>query len=161
MDRRKMTSEQWYGRGEHFLVAADILKRVNNNLGYPIVVAEAFATECFLKCLSLLETGQYKEVHDLAKLLESTSAESRKKIADWWTAAEMPHGKPKALGLPPDVKVPGNFEEALAMSKDAFLSFRYVLDDVAGWWLSALQFDVRRRILELKPEWGANPPAPY
>jgi hypothetical protein len=49
------------------------------------------------------------------------------------------------------------FEEALDLSAQAFIKFRYNLTEHIGWHMRALGYLVRRQILKHRPEW--KPPA--
>ena len=60
----------------------------------------------------------------------------------------------------PGFALPSSLRKALEASKDASVLFRYSSDKITKWVLLNFALLVRRRILQLKPDWRESSPTP-
>lgn len=156
-----MTAEDWIARADQFWSAGALLAKqeyLGEQLFFPNVVCRAFAAEAYLKCLLALRGKSFPGDHNLRNLFRLLPPDDRAVIEDWWTAESLPGVLSRASFHPPGVTSPSSFKQALKRSALAFKEFRYVLGDTFHWSLAAFPEHVRRRILQVKPEWEACPP---
>ena len=184
----KPTADGIFKQAESYFQAAHVLfMHATQLIGFqpqlifPSTVCEAFSLELFLKCLMLVEGTQYKPGHDLEKLFDHLSVDSKAHIrahcerglAQIQQMMNMAHQQYQQTGKgmaepPPRI----DFEYALASSRRAFEAYRYVHEgksamEPGGNWLGKpILHSVRDRILILRPEWKnisftapASPPA--
>lgn len=135
--------------------------RAMHALAIPAVTLSAFASELFLKCLLCIETGTTRQGHNLRKLFDALSSQSRERlIALWdnyvlgrasqWDQAEHKLGRKVARDLP----------AALSAGHQAFELLRYRYEGAAPpdfqFYLDDLPHMLGCVILELKPEWKVS-----
>lgn len=113
----------------------------------------AFALESYLKCLRMLECGEYLEGHDLQLLFTDLPDALRKEIEERHLKYELKHPvfkKMQAAGIATDL------HSLLKVGKDSFQEFRYAYEELPKdtvWGLDVMMFIVKALILERKPEW--------
>jgi hypothetical protein len=130
------------------------------HLGIVYGVNGAFAVELYLKCLLEIESGQIPATHNLKDLFYQLSRDSRGKL-------KRDHDKRiqdnsmllsfrKRLGIKTDL------HSLLEDGQDIFKQFRYMFEGVPdrtkplGFALEPFGELVRKRILDLRPEWLAD-----
>ena len=160
----KEDEQYFFEQGEAFLLPTVLLYNADGgtiyDLGLPaFTVCEAFGTEAYLKSLIKLQTGDAAlRTHNLKKLFELLSPDAQAAIRKEW----MVRHAPGVLNVPPgnapdgtpyETKVVESFEEALDLSSQAFLKWRYDFHDHHAWYMRALGYLVRRQVLKLRPEW--------
>src|SRR5689334_20696657 len=111
MSGERMTAEKWFPRGLQFEEAAQHVEYFD--LHFPAICNRAFACECFLKCLAMIEVGLYVPAHALDRLFNGISAKSQRRLERWWTRRELPNGKLPGVGLPDELKplLPSNMAD--------------------------------------------------
>ena len=125
------------------------------------VVNSSFASELYLKCIILIETGKVPRGHHLRKLFHRLKDESKQVIENEWNAE---HAKKSAALDEIDRRsgspvTPRNLKVALAGEGNAFEKWRYAHEPgpLSGFWLGNLPAILRRHILTIRPE--LQPPA--
>lgn len=130
------------------------VKMGNPNI-LPLVVATnvSFATESYLKCLRMLEVGEYFEGHDLETLFDDLPEAVRREI-------ELRHAKCEKTQLiftkMHEAKLPTDLRSLLKIGRNSFQEFRYAYEEIpekAVWALDILMLIVKHLILEKRPDW--------
>ncbi len=123
-------------------------------LAEPVTVVGALTTELFLKCLLCIETGKMSRDHDLKKLFDMLSTETRIRIKNSWEIAAVRRSEEwdriEKLGL----KMPRDLPSALAKGSEAFNRIRYSYEgntEGVHWYLEDLPALLEKQILEMKP----------
>ena len=113
-------------------------------LGFGVLAA--FSVELFLKCLLVIEAGQYPETHNLKKLFAQLKPETRNELRKKHDA----NAERKAKF--------GTLEELLEQGQDAFERFRYSFEkgEETGFALNLLGEVVRQKIISLHPDWESD-----
>jgi hypothetical protein len=95
-------------------------------LASPAMVLAAFASELYLKCLLILETGRTPPTHHLKSLFRELTPQTRKKIEDGWNRV-LPIRQPlwDAMERTTGKKPPTAFDDALTEGSRAFTELRY------------------------------------
>jgi HEPN domain-containing protein len=121
---------------ENFMMASKLITQKASNdlftsdgieksigLKYVSNVNHAYAIEIYLKCLMIIEKGEFIEGHDLALLFNNLLPETQKSIIDNFNAnyKSLKRSK-KYFG----VFFETNFVEQLDEAKKAFIDFRYL-----------------------------------
>lgn len=138
---------------------------------FPSFVCEAFSLELFLKALILVEGSEYKPTHDLEKLFNQLSTESKTIIKSQTELrfAQMNVQRirvqqymEQTKGVPltqAETIQPLDFDSALHSSRAAFEAIRYIHETPTGdperinWTGQPILHATRERILALKPAW--------
>lgn len=164
MGRKLLDAETWFERASFFHLAALelLVTRHGNNkaLAYPAITLKAFATEAYFKSLiALEESARPADIHDLVILFGRLSSASRKSIRAQWDRETRPILLKARQNPPPGITVPTTLQKALEQSRHAFLEWRYhPKGEALGFSIGALPSFVRRRILELRPDWTPQAP---
>jgi len=146
---------------ESFQKAAQhIWDRADANREFDLIppggVMHAFAMELYLKCLICIETGKNPPYgHKLKDLFGALSMNSQMRIKKDY--AERTKTDPVFIALGKkfkDAKL--DFDSQLASGSNAFDELRYGFEEPpkVGWMLAHAQREIRRIILEKKPEWA-------
>lgn len=163
MQKRRMGAGEWFGMADQFSAAAHIIVQHSNSAGkhfiFPQVACRAFAAEAYLKCLLTLRSKHFPPDHNLRTLFRILPAEDRAIIEEWWNAETLPNVL-RAGQNPTTFPVPSTFEQCLKRSAEAFKEWRYNTKETRYWWLGGFPNNVRRRILDMKPDWVISPPGP-
>ena len=121
----------------------------------------AFASECYLKSLLVLEGTEPEFVHDLKILYNQVGPDSQKAIKRWWDRSSLPLLLRHTELNDPKFANPKSLGAALDASKDAFEDMRYGKPGKKhGYYLYTFPLCVRTRILQLRPAWVPKSPAP-
>jgi hypothetical protein len=123
-----------------------------------MVTNSAFASELYLKCLIIIETGQLmKDQHNLRKLFLKLREDTQKTIENHFDEemAKAPDISEEAKARLGGRIPPTTLREALVQGGDAFIKWRYIYEDTnlqffALFPLPKFLADV---ILARKPEW--------
>jgi hypothetical protein len=125
----------------------------------PFIVIIAFCAELYLKCLLMLETGNYVVGHDLERLYSQVSALRRARIKEFFNEVFIRAAYERILqekGLPID-PLELEIEGALRRLNNAFVEYRYVFEGLANektsFGVDVVCGAVFRAIMEIKPEW--------
>jgi hypothetical protein len=123
-----------------------------------VVTNSAFASELYLKCLIILETGQLiKNQHDLRKLFLKLHEDTQKAIERNFDQemAKAPEISEAAKVRTGGRKPPRTLREALTQGGDAFIKWRYLYEDesLEFFALFPLPKFLEQTILTRKPEW--------
>lgn len=126
----------------------DAAQAGNRNI-VPMVLAvnSAFAFELYLKCLITLERDSFEGGHDLQKLYDQLSPETRRELESAHRQIEISSTAlegARARGVKTDVI------SLLEVGRNAFTLFRYAFEDTEDsvWGLEGVMLLVRKRILE-------------
>jgi HEPN domain-containing protein len=125
----------------------------------------AFAVELYLKCLLAVEGSQTPATHNLIKLFNQLSRESRDKLRrehDQVAKQNSVLSRFRQRGINTDL------DSLLEDGQDTFERFRYLFEGIpdrlrpVGFALDLFGQIVRNRILDLRPEWVSDelPSAP-
>jgi hypothetical protein len=163
------TAKEWFDRGDEFHYTALHLVTPQHQtmapiFGRPHVVLKAFACEAYFKSLICLEqTRPPPRKHDLETLFDALSPESRRRIRDLWNETSAP--KLRKLKVQPDrprdVEVKSSLRGVLRQSADAFIQFRYHgTGEKTAFTVMSLPTFVRKRVVELRPDWAHKDPHP-
>jgi len=160
----KSDEHYFFEQGDAFLLPTRLLYGADGGAIYnaalpAFTVCESFATEAYLKSLIKIQTGTpAPPVHNLKKLFEKMDTVTQTAIRDEWMERHAksvlnldPGNAPD--GTPYETKKVTSFDEALDLSAQAFLKWRYDFHQHHGWYMRALGYLVRRQILKLRPEW--------
>jgi len=121
----------------------------------------AFALELYFKCLIRYGRKSFGGLHDLSKLFNLIGKSHRVKIKKCWGAhsqqvkSGLCQRYIQSSGTAPNI----DFNFALSLSRDAFVTMRYAYEGIppnAGWAGDVIIDCTRQRILELHPEWEAR-----
>lgn len=118
-----------------------------------------FATELFLKCLLVLENGQFEQVHfldDLFHKLKSDTQHELKALHDAYIA-----GNPPGIDEARKRGIQTDLQSLLKNGRDCFQKFRYAFDTRHGdaqFGLGALLKGARSKILKQHPDWTERIP---
>ena len=170
------TAEQFFGLGDEYYLAAEALQNLDDGIVahtfYAQVTCRAHSAETYLKCLCLIEGAEFEANHNLVSLFGRVSSESRKLIKRWWDKSnkqtlkthkfvvQARTGEVTPIKDMPGFELPSSLQRALEESKNASVLFRYSTDKIAKWVLLNFPLLVRRRILQLKPDWRDSCPTP-
>jgi HEPN domain-containing protein len=131
----------------------------SRGVNIPNVVLMAFSVECFLKTILLLDKGSFLRSHNLIELFDDIGDENRKAISDFndQFVAACPHAQ-KIKKKNPNAKY--DIRTLLRDSAESFKDIRYMWENehkfipaTFGWGLDGVLFALRKRILEIRPEW--------
>jgi hypothetical protein len=129
-------------------------------IGPPTMVLSAFASELFLKCLLILETGEAPEnIHPLHVLYRRVSHKRRRRIEELWDN----DARPKLAGLAQALNLPTDLPNALFQCSKAFEQLRYAYENNFNnvrYYIGDFPWIVMRAIVEVKPEWTPSEPPP-
>ena len=123
------------------------------------VVLMAFSVECFLKTILLLDKGSFVRSHNLIELFDDLGAENRAALSAHTEkfCAESLLWQSIIRQNPKDKH---NIHTFLSDSAESFSKIRYMWEEeheripaTFGWGLDSVLFSLRKRILEIKPEW--------
>lgn len=149
---------------ENYFAASEILmdymlhdntRRVN----VANVVLLTFAAECFLKCLLFLDKGSFPQRHELVELFDELDPENRKRLEEYnedfcSTIAIAAQRKANTPHIKYDIR------SLLNDSSTSFIDTRYMWEKahksvpaVFGWGMDTVLLSLRKRILDLKPDW--------
>jgi hypothetical protein len=128
-------------------------------LNEPMIVLGALTTELFLKCLVSIETGKAAHGHDLKKLFDTLSADSRARIQHAWDTEIVPgRGKEWDRIEKYGLTMPRDLPSALAKASQAFERIRYSYEgntEGVHFYLQDLPTVLEKLILKMKPEFEA------
>lgn len=164
MARKPISADQSFVAAEEFCMA-HLLLAADETFKLAVMQASmalgAFASECYLKSLLVLEGTEPAFVHDLKTLYNQVGPDSQKAIKRWWDRASLPlllfHNEHKDSRF----RKPKSLGEALEASKDAFEDMRYGKPGKKhGYSIYTFPLCVRTRILQLQPTWVPKSPAP-
>jgi hypothetical protein len=128
-----------------------------------LATLEALTVELYLKCLIMLESGQYRSGHDLYKFFKCLAPQTRSELQQahdvYLTRWPAVVAAIKAKGYKTDL------ESLLIAGRHAFTDFRYAHE--AGskkargkqnvmFGLHGLAVCIRARIMKLKPDWEVS-----
>jgi hypothetical protein len=175
-EKQPTSAASFFGLGDEFWIASKYLSTTDPGIEVATpnahITCAAYASEAYLKCLLKLEDRKFEGHHNLASHFGRLTPTSKRLISKWWQEASKttldthrhftnPNtGKRFPISDLPEFKMPKNLQEALEQSKDAFIEFRYHTKLTFQWSLLNFPFFVRRRILQLKPEWKSSSPRP-
>lgn len=164
MARTPLPADKWFVAAEEFSMAHLILA---NNEIFKLAVMQAsmslgaFASECYLKSLLVLEGTEPAFVHDLKTLYNQVGTDSQKYIKRWWDRSSLPLAVKHNEDKDSRFLRPKSLGDALEGSKDAFEDMRYGKPGKKhGYSLYFFPLCVRTRILQLQPTWVPKSPAP-
>ena len=142
----KMTKEKTYLKS---LDEKEIYRSIN--FKYATHVNHAYAFELYLKCLMIIENGQYFEVHELSGLFKLLSTNTQKNIERRYSSDD--------TYIRRNTTYFGFFEsptlyELLEEANRAFIDFRYLFSrsNTPTYELDNLIECVRQELFVLKPE---------
>lgn len=145
---------------ELFRKATDLLVQTINGgemLVIPWVVNSAFTIELYLKCLITIENGVYREEHNLYKLFDVLSRDSRKIIALKYDELVSSDPTSSAMNKQFNGTLKLDVASVLKDMAKAFTKYRYGFETLpqSGFMNSGIiQRVVVQRILDLKPDIG-------
>jgi hypothetical protein len=155
-----------YMNAERFRIADDLLRQdhilqaFGSAIASPSMVLAAFASELYLKCLFVVETGRPPiSTHELRKLFLQVSETARDEIDREWNAYNsMPHRTRlyEAIERAQGVSIPRDLRWSLRSGNDAFVALRYSHEPNRSttFFLGDLPIMVRNAILRRRPEWS-------
>ena len=160
-----LSGKDWFERADHFHYTSLFLLQqpapMYGIYGYPHIVMKAFAAEAFLKSLLTIEGKGVPHIHDLLKLFDKLSQESRREIQRRWDTGSASQLRNMRAQVTPGLRVPKNMRDALDQSSNAFLDWRYhPKGSKIAFTVMSFPHYVRCRILELEPSWAHTPPHP-
>ncbi len=146
---------------DHVLRGDAVLEEVGASVAGPSMVLAAFASELFLKCLFVIETGRAPpEVHELRKLFLQLSEDARAEIEDSWNEyvsqpkkANIYEMIERSVGRP----IPRDLRWSLRVGGDGFTGLRYAHEPQHAkttFLLGDFHFMVRQAILRRRPQWS-------
>lgn len=147
--------ETIFSTAEVFRLGTGALSAHLPDLMFPWVMCASFSSELYLKCLVLVEGGNYGKDHDLKMLFERLTRDSQENIRKRYEpkrAAE--DARYAAANLPARPRT--DFDYILEVSSKAFVKFRYAYEGLVGpigWGNRLIDECVRERIIELRPDW--------
>lgn len=118
-------------KGDSFLFATQVLERQGAGrsvAGFALVVNSAFASEVYLKVLTIVERNlRPLKTHNLENLFRDISPETQSAIRKKWEKDFLPDLQKNYshINLPKEFKRPHSFDDALRKSASAFVDFRY------------------------------------
>jgi HEPN domain-containing protein len=120
------------------------------------VVNSSFSSELYLKCLILIETGNFPHEHHLAKLFDELPDKTKQVIENEWNAET---AKRSTVLDEIDRRAGGavtarTLTDALSKEGDAFVDWRYAHEPgpLCNFSLSNLPAILRKQILAIRPE---------
>lgn len=124
------------------------------------VLSGACASELFLKVLAQLERDEPPLWgHDFKELIRDLEPKTQQRLKKAWkvhTAETVAAAKRNRKKLKEWRQFPLTYEDAVSRSATAFTAWRYGKSDVwKAWHLGGILGELRRTILERKPEWGS------
>jgi hypothetical protein len=126
----------------------------------PTMVLSAFASELFLKCILILETGEAPEnIHLLHVLYPRVSHKRRRQIEEMWDA----DARPKLARLSQVKNLPTDLPNALFQCSRAFEQLRYAYENQFNnvtYYIGDFAWILMRAIVEIRPEWTPPEPPP-
>ncbi len=132
-------------------------------LQLPFGVLSALAAEIYLKCLLLLEAGQFpKTTHNLKELFMQLPRVTRIKLEQKHDEIRANH--PAFVAQNDASADPEDLDSLLELAQESFVELRYLYEQDAtrmrGSVFPLLLFSicVRDRILEIRPGWSDIPP---
>ncbi|MCJ2045577.1 hypothetical protein MKK58_13690 [Methylobacterium sp. J-078] len=160
--------EKIFRQGEAFLEAMTLLVRCARpanqaQLGAPIVVNSAFASEIFLKCLIRLESGQTARGHHLDALFARLHPATRQEIdALWREGIVRKEQATLRIEAAMGITIPRKLQDCLAAGGRAFEATRYLYegDGKVRFVLTDLPKMLHEVILARRPEWSQPLPEP-
>ena len=151
--------ESIFFQADAFNVAAQRLTQTgvpNIPLMVAQIVNSSFSSELYLKCLILLDTGDAPHGHDLAKLFDQLSDESKNAIETKWNAETAKQTATldeidRRAGAPVTART---LQDALTREGKAFENWRYAHEPgpLCNFSLTNLPAILRSHILTIKPE---------
>lgn len=118
-------------KGDSFLYATRVLEERGAGrsvAGFALVVNSAFASEIYLKVLTIIERNlRPLKTHNLENLFRDISPDTQDFIRKTWERDVLP-GMQKNyshIDLPNVFSPPSSFDDALRKSSSAFVDFRY------------------------------------
>lgn len=121
------------------------------NFQYGTHVNHSYAFELYLKCLMIIETGEYAEGHELLELFKSLNNNTKKNIENYFNS--------NYAFIRRNMTYFGIFEkpsiyELLEEANKAFIDFRYLFSRTStpNYQLDGVIECVRHEIFQLKPE---------
>lgn len=146
-----------FSTAEVFRAGSGVLSRHMPDLMFPMVMCASFSLELYLKSLVLLESGAAERGHNLETLFSKVSPDSQHAIrANYEKKRAEQDAMFAAAKVPPLPKT--DFDFVLHASAEAFENFRYayegIVKDQTGWLAGPIGESVRKRIMELRPEWA-------
>jgi hypothetical protein len=158
--------EQVFNHASQFLATDQALRKIFGGtewgltIGPPTMVLSAFASELYLKCLLILETGETPEdSHLLHVLYRRLSNKRRRRIEEMWDA----DARPKLENLARMLGVPTDLPNALFRCSKAFEQLRYAYESKFNnvtYYIGDFPWVLMRAIVEIKPEWTPQEPGP-
>jgi len=119
----------------------------------PSVVCMAFSVELFLKCLILVEKGNFQPTHKIQELYLKLPMTSQKAISDKFDEfiATSPTIRAMQAEYP---NISSKLDDVLKVVNEAFVDWRYIFEGNAGslYGLGELCEAIRGRIIEIKPD---------
>ena len=159
--RKQLTAAEWFGRVDEFWAASAHLGKNVPHLTTPNVVSGAFAMEAYLKCLLTLRKKAFPPDHNLHRLFKLLPIEDRNAIEKVWNEDALPKilqaqkTAPKAFAG----HMPKTLNQALKRAREAFKEWRYMTTGgVRYFTVGRFGMHVRDVILQIHPEWRADPP---
>lgn len=123
-------------QGVRFWIAETVLReKCDADPGYqpllniPGIVVCAFASECFLKCLGLLDGKEHVNWHNLSELFKRLDEATKEGIRqEWQVMTDATCDQRKELETHFKVSIPTDIETSLAECGDAFRLLRYIFE---------------------------------
>jgi hypothetical protein len=132
----------------------------NVGLYIPMAILSAFATEIYLKCLLLLETGSFQSGHDLRTLFDALDNQTKTEVRTRFDAHASSDGLFEKLRR--DRGWSMDFDWCLDSSRKAFNKFRYLyetpLELDEGCFVRLIMNALRETIVQRFPTWERPPP---
>jgi hypothetical protein len=167
------TLSKMYMHAERFRIADrilrgdDVIRQLGPSIGPPTMVLAAFASELYLKCMFILETGRSPiETHELRKLFLQLSEQTRHEIENTWNDYT---SRPERIQLYETIEharersIPRDLRWSLRSGNDAFVGLRYAHEEQHAdtiFFLGDFHIMVRAAILRRCPEWRSKVHAP-
>lgn len=162
--REKLDALALFRRAESFYFTVHFLRSqhitVQGQGSFALMTCAAFALEAYLKVLSQLQRdGPPLEGHNLRELFHDLSLETQKVARRMFLKAEGGPAEMKKRAreyqrqMPSYMKMPQSFEEALDLSANAFIEWRYNSTKPCHFHVGILLGYMRDEILKLEPDW--------
>ena len=155
----RLRIESIFFQANAFNLAAQKLTQTGvSNLSFmvPQIVNSSFSSELYLKCLILLDTGDAPHGHDLAKLFDQLSDETKNAIETKWNTETAKQTATldeidRRAGAPVTART---LQDALTREGKAFENWRYAHEPgpLCNFSLTNLPAILRSHILTIKPE---------
>lgn len=161
----EIEAEELFQRADSFHQSALLLG------GFPVQVSAIYfqggilcgscAVELYMKILAQIERREPPLWgHDISSLIQDLSPKTQRRLKQSWIAENgefIALAKSFKKGRKDWQSLPTNYESALALSAEAFVEWRYGRKTtIKGWFIGSHAAELRKIILELKPEWAPS-----